>query len=138
VAAKWRLNDEELLDEARLLLDRYIARSLSLWAPSLIQYELANTLETARRGGRISAKDALDALRDFLALHVHQTTDGDALVLRAAELAPQLGLSAYDAAYVALAERLNVTLVTDDQGIIRSLSRHHVAVCPLKDVRSLL
>jgi predicted nucleic acid-binding protein len=138
VVAKWRLNDEDLLGEARLLLDRYIAQEIMLFAPSLIRYELANTFAKARRVGRLSTNDVIDGLRDFFALRIQALADEDALIVSASRLAERLGLSAYDATYVALAEELGITLVTNDQGILASVLDYPVAACSLKDVRSLL
>lgn len=138
VAAKWRLNDEELLDEARLLLNSYLAQETMLFAPSLIRYEVASTFAKARRAGRLTVNDVIDSLQDFFALRIQVLADEDALIISALQLAERLGLSAYDAAYVALAEELGLALVTNDQGILDSLSDYPVVACSLKDVRSLL
>jgi len=138
VAVKWRLNDEELLDEARLLLDRYVARDIKLVAPSLIRYEVANTFEQARRAGRLTDSDVAESLRYFLDLGVHAQQDSDELIAMASDLARRLGLSAYDAIYVALAKDLGMPLVSNDQGLLRHLADYSVAACALKDVRSLL
>ena len=138
VVAKWRLNDEELLDEARLLLDSYLAQETMLFAPSVIRYEVANTFTKARRAGRLTANDVIDGLQDFFALSIQVLADEDALIISALQLAERLGLSAYDAAYVALAETLGLPLVTNDQEILDSLSESTVKAWPLKDVRSLL
>jgi predicted nucleic acid-binding protein len=138
VAAKWRLNDEELLDEARLLLDRHVAREIMLVAPSLIRYELANTFEQARRAGRISANDAIIGMRDFLALRIHAREDDDALIASASRMAERLDLSVYDATYVALAEDMGLMLVTNDSGILQAATRHLMAACSLEEVRSFL
>jgi len=138
VAAKWRLKDEDLVEEAELLLQRYMASKIQLVAPSLIRYELASVLEKARRLGRIGGDDVEDSLRYLLGLAVHLDRDSNSLIERASVLAADLTLSTYDATYVALAEDLDVTLVTNDRRIVDRLSEHHVDVCALKDVRSLL
>ncbi|HLB78377.1 MAG TPA: type II toxin-antitoxin system VapC family toxin, partial [Candidatus Dormibacteraeota bacterium] len=62
-----------------------------------------------------------DALEDYLDLplirHGHQALLGRMLKLRS-------NFSAYDAAYVALAEQLKGELLTADGGLARSVRRH--------------
>ena len=138
VAAKWRLNDEELVDEAGLLLDQHLAGGMILLAPSLIRYELANTFEQARRAGRISEHDVIIAMRDFFAFRIHAPDDSDALIESASRVAARLGLSVYDATYVAFAEELGVTLVTNDREILQAAGGHQISACALEEVRSIL
>jgi len=83
-----------------------------LHTPALCDVEVASGLRRALLGGRLEEGRARLALRDMadlpLTRHGHQL-----LLARALEL--RHNFSAYDAIYVALAERLGATLVTADR-----------------------
>ncbi len=66
----------------------------------------------------MSAARALDVLTDFEDLPVHRWAAGDALRRRAFDL--RQNLTAYDGAYVALAEALECPLVTRDVRLARA------------------
>jgi predicted nucleic acid-binding protein len=74
-------------------------------------------------GGRLSVTRALDALTDFQDLPIERWATSDALRRRAFRLRHNLtayDLTAYDAAYVALAEALECPLLTRDAEIGRA------------------
>ena len=83
-------------------------------APQLLVLEVMNALVTSERTGRISADRAARALDDLLALDIEllPATEDPRLV---SALAIQTGLSAYDAAYLAVAESRDAPLVTADR-----------------------
>ncbi len=87
-----------------------------LHVPALCDVEVVSALRGVVRRGVVSALRAEEALKDYLDLpltrHGHQ-----ALLHRCLELRDTL--SAYDAAYVALAEGLNADLVTADRRLAR-------------------
>lgn len=73
VALKWQLDDEEHVEQALALRDDFVKGSEpQLCAPSLWVYELVNGLAVAARQGRIRQADAVDGLRDILALGVEE------------------------------------------------------------------
>ncbi len=88
-----------------------------LFAPTLLPYECGNVIRRAELGGAISADQAAQAHADLLDLVV-DLWPYDALATRMWEL--RANLSSYDAAYVALAEMLDVPLVTLDARIARA------------------
>jgi len=90
-------------------------------APHLIFYEVTNVLYRYQRQGWLRQETVEIALEAALALPIE--LDGDAnLYRRARVLAAQFNLSAaYDAHYLALAERLGVELWTADQSLINAL-----------------
>ena len=88
-----------------------------LFAPTLLPYECANVIRRAELHGAISSDQAIQTHGDLLDLAV-DLWPYDVLAARAWEL--RANLSSYDAAYVALAERLGVPLVTLDQRILRA------------------
>ncbi len=86
----------------------------SLHAPHLIDLEVAQALRRWQRGGELSSARAEEALEDLadlpLARYPHQL-----LLQRIWEL--RANATAYDAAYLALAEALGATLVTMDSAL---------------------
>jgi predicted nucleic acid-binding protein len=93
------------------------ARGQTLHAPHIIDLEVAQVLRRYRREGEISEVRAMEALRDLqdfpLTRYPH-----DLFLPRIWEL--KENLTAYDAAYIALAEVLPAPLVTRDARIEKS------------------
>jgi predicted nucleic acid-binding protein len=119
VALKWALDDEEGLAEALTLRDEMVVhRRLRLFAPRLFAYEATNGLVMAARRDRISMEDALEAAQDLLAVGVELV---DPPMHQVALLAAAGGLTAYDAAYVAVAGQCGGVLWTDDGPVFRCL-----------------
>jgi predicted nucleic acid-binding protein len=104
------------LDETEELRRRLAFEELN--APTLLDYEVLSSLRGLTRGGLLSAAGAEDLLTDFEDLPVRRWPFADALRRRAFQLRDNL--SAYDAAYVALAEALDCPLVTRDGRLARA------------------
>jgi predicted nucleic acid-binding protein len=105
-------DDEADGDRARARL-----RATSLAAPDLVDLEVASVLRGRLAGGHLSVRRAELALSDLLALPMERVPAGR-LVKRCWELRDNLSI--YDASYVALAEALDVPLVTADTRLARS------------------
>ncbi len=105
-----------------LLLDggpdgRWAAAALGgadLLAPSLVEFEAANVIRRHELAGLVTADQAAQAHADLLDLTIERWPY-ELLAGRAWQL--RHNLSVYDAAYVALAERADATLVTLDKRI---------------------
>ena len=89
-----------------------------LHAPTLLDFEIVSALRGLVLGDRISPARAQDALTDFDDLPIHRWPAADALRRRAFGL--RHTVTAYDAAYVALAEALECELLTRDGRLARS------------------
>lgn len=96
-----------------------------LHAPSLVDFEIVSALRGLMLGGHVSATRAQDLLTDFDDLPIQRWPSADALRRRAFQLRDNV--SAYDAAYVALAEALGCPLLTRDARLGRS-SGHSVRI----------
>jgi predicted nucleic acid-binding protein len=101
---------------------------VDLHVPALCDVEVAAGLRRALLRGALSADRADEAVRDYLDLPVDRHSHRG-LVTRILEL--RANLSAYDATYVALAERLAGRLVTADRRLARAVRDHtEVPVLP--------
>jgi len=89
-----------------------------LHVPHLIDYEVVAAVRGLVLGHHLSAVRAADVLVDFEALPLERWPAHPALRGRAFRL--RENLSAYDAAYVALAEALECPLVTRDRRLART------------------
>lgn len=104
LAMKWVLAEPHT-GAARALLANWIAEGTRVLAPTLMAYEAANVLHRRAARGGMTGEDAMRALNDLLQMGVGLECDPRS-VMRALQLARQFGLSAaYDAQYLALAER---------------------------------
>lgn len=88
-----------------------------LIAPTLLSYEVTNTLRRLKVRGELSASRADNAIRDFSLLDIEFWA-----WLFVADRTWQLSdnLSSYDAAYIALAEVTNGTVLTRDARMARA------------------
>lgn len=84
-----------------------------IYVPDLFFIECANVLWKKVRRGQYSKETAAENLADLDALHL-PTTASSQLVERAFRIACELGITAYDACYVALSESLDIPLLTAD------------------------
>lgn len=89
-----------------------------LHAPALLDFEVVSALRGLTLGGKLSAARAQDTLTDFDALPIERWPSAPALRQRAFSL--RENLTAYDAAYVALAEALHCPLLTRDARLART------------------
>lgn len=117
---------EPLSEAARNLLDVGAEPARRLFAPDLLYVECANILwKRVSRYGMASA-DAQRSIRDLLALAM-DVTPTEALARESLDVALDVGITAYDACYVALARRYDVPLITADQVLVRkSAGRYDV------------
>jgi predicted nucleic acid-binding protein len=93
---------------------RIYAHQDTLHSVHLIDVEFVQVLRRLVREGTLSPKRALEAIEDMSALRITRYAPV-LLVQRIWQL--RQNLSAYDAAYVALAEKLQAPLITLDQRI---------------------
>lgn len=108
-------------DRAERLMERALAASERLHAPYLLDIEIAQALRRLVQRQEITSLRAEQALEDygqlFIERHIHQP-----LLRRIWQL--RESLTAYDGAYVALAEALDAALLTCDARLARAHGHH--------------
>lgn len=124
VVLKWfRSRGERHLDAARALRDRFESGDLHVVVPPLSYLEVLNI--AARKWGWDEARldrtaAALSELRFEAVLPE----------IRSVARWASHGLTAYDASYVAVADRVGVPLITDDSELVRLAPEIAVALVP--------
>lgn len=102
-------------------LDLILSEEESLHAPHLLDLEVVQVLRRYLRAGVIDEKRGAEALEDFCSFSIQRYAH-DLLLSRIWEL--RQNLTAYDAAYVSLAEVLEATLLTCDRALTNSKAHH--------------
>ena len=102
---------------ARIVEDRLLAAGETLHVPHLIDLEIAQALRRYVQSGAMTAARGADALEVWRAFPLHRYPH-EALLARVWSLRPTL--TAYDAAYIALAEALAAPLLTTDAKLARA------------------
>ncbi|WP_082363997.1 type II toxin-antitoxin system VapC family toxin [Rhodopseudomonas sp. AAP120] len=106
---------------ARALEDRLFTQPETLHAPHLLDVEVAHVLRRYAAIGEIDGERGRAALVDFADTPV-QRYPHEVLLPRIWQL--RHNLTAYDAAYVALAEALDVPLLTRDKRLAAAAGHH--------------
>ena len=105
--------------------NRIYSRGESLHAPHLLDLEVAQVLRRLVRESTVSALRADHALQDLLSLRLtrypHFAFLPDVWRMRH-------NLTAYDAVYVALADKLGATLITRDARLASASAAHGVTI----------
>lgn len=113
---------EYLLQTSRSGLPSIVTQGLdtSLHVPALCDVETASGLKRALRSRLLSEQRSREALQDYLDLPL--TRHGHTLLLdRILDL--RANLSACDATYVALAERIDASFLTADKALARAVKQ---------------
>lgn len=122
VALKWRLRDEEATYHADAMLDDFLDEKLDLLTSTLSDYEITNALRVAAVRQRISEGDASVAIADFQSLEIERS-DFEAMQVLAFQLAFQYQRSAYDSAYLALAQSKGIWFYTGDRKLFNAVGQ---------------
>lgn len=103
---------DEAQPQAQALLRRHVAGQERLRAPHLLLYEVNHALWRAERRGRVSPAQVDQMLEALKRLELEFLSPDWQEIL---PLARQTNCSAYDAAYLALAQQMGEPLVTADE-----------------------
>jgi predicted nucleic acid-binding protein len=111
-ALSWLFEDEES-EHSSAVLEKVVEQGAV--APVLWRYEIGNALEMAVRRNRITATYRDQSLARLDQLGIHMDANAEQLIWSTTvPLASRTGLTVYDAAYLELANRLQLPLATLD------------------------
>lgn len=114
MALAWALPDETS-KEAERFLSRMSVGNI-FWVPALWWYEIANALLMAQRRKRLAEAERIRLIELYRRLPVQTDVAlGSDLMGRLHSLSIEYNLSAYDAAYLELAQRRGLGLATVDR-----------------------
>lgn len=127
LAPAWALPDETSARAEKFLA--HLSPQSVLWVPALWWYEISNALTMAQRRHRLVESKSRRIIDLYSTLPIE--TDAELnlhVVQRLQALTREYSLSAYDAAYLELAERKNVGLATLDRRLITAARKAGVKI----------
>lgn len=128
IAIAWLMPDEGP-SSARSVLD-LVARDGAV-APAHWPLEVTNTLLVAERRGRLTGAQRSTIVRHISSLPiVIDDETAERAWTRTLDLADRYGLTAYDAAYLELAERRSLAVGTLDRALGAAATGHGIEVLP--------
>jgi len=122
VVVKWYI-PEQHHEQARALRDAYLDGAFDLVAPALMPFEAVNALKYS---GYYDGERLEDASKSLLEYGINLVPFDDAGSI--AEVADTLEITVYDAAYIALARKLNTNVYTADGNLLDDLDEAHSEV----------
>ena len=115
VVVKWYI-PEQHHEQARALRDAYLDGASDLVAPALMPFEAINALKYSGYYDGERLEDASKSLSEYGIDLISFDNTGPV-----AEIADTLGITIYDAAYVALARKLDTNVYTADGNLLDDL-----------------
>ncbi len=109
---------DEAQAKAQMVLRDHVAGRVMLKAPELLAYEVSNAIWQAERRDRITADQTAQIITSIegLQIEIHTLEWGEML-----PMARRFERSAYDAAYLTLAENLGEPIVTGDKRLFNTV-----------------
>lgn len=122
IAVKWFVPEQDS-EDALTLRDQHIGGRLTLYAPALIIYEVANAL---RYRSDITEGDLERNIEALFQLDLTFIAPSSKSTAKATLTAKRLGITVYDAVYVELAEDIGCKVVTADDDLNRKAKDTHL------------
>ena len=127
IALAWALPDETS-KEAERFLSRILVGNI-FWVPALWWYEMANALLMAQRRKRLTEAERIRLIELYRKLPIQTDIILDSDIIgRFHTLAIEYNLSAYDTAYLELAQRRGLGLATIDRQLRSAAQKAGVKV----------
>lgn len=109
---------DEVQPNALAVIRDHVLGRLHLKAPALLPYELSNAVWQAERRGRVTRSQADRIIQSFSRLDIEIISQSWSVML---PLARQFNCSAYDAAYLTLAQQTSQPLLTGDRRLFNAV-----------------
>lgn len=135
VILKGYFADEAGHEYAQLIIKEYAEGLIELHAPHLIMYEIVNALVVAVNCKRLETEQINEIIAEIKELEINLINIKN--VERLLNISLEYGRSAYDAAYIFLAESLNMKLVTADASLYNAVKGKIPEVVWIEDYRKL-
>ncbi len=118
---------------AQALIQAHVLNTIELQAPTLLPYEITHAVLQATRRGRIAVETAQEILTAFenLNISLHPVPSTQALTV-----AHRYARSAYDAAYLSLAETFDLQFITGARRLYNAVHPQSPRVLWIGDYRS--
>lgn len=120
VALKWQFENEEATGAATALLTDFVDGKIQLITPTLFPYEVVSSINVAINRKRIREEAGYRAVNYITSLGI-ELRGFDDLIEPTFRMARQYGLSPYDCAYMALAEKEKSDLYTGDKRLFNAV-----------------
>jgi predicted nucleic acid-binding protein len=133
-ALKWFLEDEDDRAYGLAILDT-ISDDTRPVVPWLWYYEIGNGLLTQVRRKRISFDEVTSFLEIIDEMPIDVDLPNSSALLKLPHLAQAHKLTNYDAAYLELANRLQLPLATNDKDLMRAASECGTKLLPMPGMR---
>lgn len=130
------LPQESYKEQALRLLKDYIMGKRNLVISSLTWYEVLNAISCLLRGLKGKVTISLEQAREIItAINLLDLEKKDIYGIedRILELTKKYSLSAYDASYLAIAEKFNLYLITGDERFYNSVKKDFSFIKFIKD-----
>lgn len=114
VAAKW-FNNENLTDKALQVRDAFVEGKIELFAPEHLLYEVGNSIW---KNKALAPEDAVMAIKSLTDFEIELVRLDAEKAGNAMEIARDLSITFYDAAYVMLANHFDAPLISADQMVL--------------------
>jgi predicted nucleic acid-binding protein len=135
VILKGYFADEAGYEYAQLIIKEYAEGLVELHAPHLIMYEVVNALVVAGNRHRLGKEQIHEIIAEIKEIEINLINISD--IQRLFDISLKYGRSAYDAAYIFLAESLNMKLVTADTKLYNAVKSKIPEVIWIEDYRKL-
>ena len=109
---------DEAQAQAQAVVREHVAGRIHLMSPALLPYELSNAVWQAERRERITHAQGDEIQQAMSRLEIEIVIQPWGVML---PLARRFGCSAYDAAYLTLAQSTNQTLLTGDKRLYNAV-----------------
>jgi len=120
----WFIPGEPWSAKARWLRDEYVEGRVRLYAPSILLYELNNSLWKAVRRGLMSVETAAACVEAFSKISPELLPLDLARQIEALRMAAVEGVSFYDSAYIVVARATGSTLVSTGSDLVSAARKH--------------